>query len=63
MDINNFPWLDLIDYPAFCVKDGAIIATNALAEQRQLQVGMGIGEIVTEQQDIYETFESICLTL
>ena len=58
LDINNFPWLDLIDYPAFCVKDGAIIATNALAEQRQLQVGMGIGEIVTEQQDIYETFES-----
>ena len=58
MDINNFPWLDLIDYPAFCVKDGAIIATNALAEQRQFRVGMDISEIVTEQQDIYQTFES-----
>lgn len=56
MDINNFPWLDLIDYPAFCVKDGAIIATNTLAEQRQFRVGMEIGEIVTDQQDIYQTF-------
>ena len=58
MDINNFPWLDLIDYPAFCVKDGAIIAANALALQRQFQVGMTIADIVTEQQDIYESFES-----
>lgn len=58
MDINNFPWLELIDYPAFCVKDGAIVAANAMAEQRQLLVGTDISEIVTEQQDIYETFES-----
>ena len=56
MDTNNFPWLELIDYPAFCVKDGAIIATNTLAEQRQFQVGMDIGEIVTEHQDIYQSF-------
>ena len=58
MDTNNFPWLDLIDYPAFCVKDGAIVATNALAEQRQFRAGMDIGEIITEQQDIYQNFES-----
>ena len=58
MDTNSFPWLDLIDYPAFCVKDGAIIATNTLAEQRQFRVGMDVGEIVTEQQDIYQNFES-----
>jgi len=58
LDINNFPWLDLIDYPAFCVKDGAIIATNAQAEQRQFQVGMEIGEIVTDQQEIYQSFEN-----
>lgn len=58
MDTNNFPWLDLIDYPAFCVKDGAIIAVNALAEQRQFRVGTDIGEIVTEQQDIYQNFEN-----
>lgn len=58
MDINNFPWLELIDYPTFCVKDGAIIAANALAMQRQLQVGTDISEIVTEHQDIYQDFEN-----
>ncbi len=57
MDTNNFPWLELIDYPAFCVKDGAIIAVNALAEQRQFRVGMDISEIVTEHQDVYQSFE------
>lgn len=58
MDTNNFPWLELIDYPAFCVKDGAIIAANAQAEQRQLRVGTDISELVTEQQDIYQSFEN-----
>lgn len=58
MDINNFPWLELIDYPAFCVKDGAIIATNALAEQRQFRVGTDISEIITEHQDVYQSFKS-----
>lgn len=58
MDINKFPWLELIDYPAFCVKDGVIIATNALAEQRQLQVGTDISQIVTEHQDIYQSLQN-----
>lgn len=63
MDTNNFPWLELIDYPAFCVKDGAIIATNAPAELQQLRVGMDISEIVTEHQDIYQSFENGSLYL
>lgn len=63
MDINNFPWLELIDYPAFCVKDGVVIATNTSAEQRQFLVGMDINEIVTEQKDIYKTFENGSLYL
>lgn len=58
MDVNNFPWLELIDYPAFCVKDGTIIATNSQAEQRQLRVGTDISEIVTEHQDVYQNFEN-----
>ena len=63
MDTNNFPWLELIDYPAFCVKDGAIIAANALAAQRNFQPGMDITQIVTDQQDIYRSFESGLLHL
>ena len=63
MDINNFPWLELLDYPAFCVKDGKIVATNIPAEQRQFRVGMDIDEIVTTQQDIYRNFESGSLYL
>ncbi len=65
MDTNNFPWLELIDYPAFCVKDGAVIATNALAEQRQFRVGTDIREIVTDHWDIYQAFENgnLCLNV
>ena len=65
MDINNysFPWLELIDCPAFCVKDGAIIAANTPAEQRMLRVGTDIREIVTENRDTYEAFKGGSLYL
>ena len=65
MDINNtsFPWLELIDYPAFCVKDGVIIAANTLAEQRQFSVGADINRFVTEHREAYQTFEKGSLYL
>ncbi|MBQ8359639.1 MAG: HAMP domain-containing histidine kinase [Oscillospiraceae bacterium] len=65
MDTNNysFPWLELIDCPAFCVKDGTIIAANTTAEQRMLRVGTDVREIITENRDVYETFENGSLYL
>lgn len=55
---EQFPWLELIDRPAFCVKGGIVIAVNAAAENRMLRLGTDVRQIVTEHRDTYETFES-----
>ena len=53
-----YPWLELMDRPAFCVKGGVITAVNASAECRMLRVGMPVNEIVTEHRNIYDTFQN-----
>ncbi len=58
-----FPWLELMDRPAFCAKGGAVIACNTAAQNRTVRVGVDINEIVTEQQDIYQNFSDGCLYL
>ena len=58
-----FPWLELMDRPAFCVKDGMVVACNSAAENRMLCVGMDVRDIVTEHRDAYESFENGCLYL
>lgn len=65
MDTNKnlFPWLEWIDSPVFCVKDGVIIAANYPAEQRNLSVGMDIRQIVTDQREAYDTFQNGSLYL
>lgn len=60
---QSFPWLELIDRPAFCVKNGVVAAVNTAAERRMLRVGTDIREIVTEHREKYEEFESGCLYL
>jgi signal transduction histidine kinase len=54
----QFPWLELIDRPTFCVKDDFVIATNSEAEKYSIQAGMSIHEIVTENREAYETFQN-----
>lgn len=59
MELTNqasFPWLELIDRPAFCVKNTVVIAANSAAKNRMLNCGMNIKEIVTEHYDTYENF-------
>ena len=51
-----FPWLDLMDRPAFCVKDGIVIYANAAAQNRMVQPGTDVREIVTEHRQAYESF-------
>ena len=65
METTNhlFPWLELIDYPAFCVKNGIIVAVNSAAENRMLRVGTDVWEVVTEHRSAYEEFKSGCLYL
>ena len=58
-----FPWLELIDRPAFCVKDGAVLASNAAAQSRLIRVGTDVNEIVTEHRDTYQNFMGGCLFL
>ena len=51
---HPFPWLELMDRPAFCVKDGSVLAANSAAKQRMVRTGMNIYNIVTQNRDAYE---------
>ena len=60
MEINEnmFPWLELMDRPAFCVKDGVVVSANAAAQNRMIQPGTDVREIVTEHREEYEQFKN-----
>ncbi len=60
-----FPWLELLEYPAFCVKDGKVAAVNTGATQHLLHPGMDIHEIVTDHWEKYSSFSdgSLYLTI
>ena len=65
-EINSlFPWLELLEYPAFCVKDGKVLAVNTAATGRLLHPGMDIQEIVTDHWEEYNSFSggSLYLTI
>lgn len=55
--------LDLMVCPAFCVKDGAVIAVNAAAAQQLLTVGTPVADILVTGQQEYSDFEGGCLYL
>jgi len=57
-----FPWLELIDRPAFCVTDGVVVASNAAAQSRTISVGTDIHNVVTDHFDTYNNFNG-CLFL
>ena len=65
MDCLNYlnTWLELMDRPAFCVKNGFVVAVNSAAGRNALQIGLDIHEIVTEHSEEYESFSSGCLYL
>lgn len=57
--INNpFPWLELMDRPAFCVKDGAVVALNAAAAHRMLDLGTNVQEILKEHYGAYQALQN-----
>ena len=55
--------LDLMVCPAFCVKDGAVLAVNAAAAQQLLTVGTPVTDILVTGQQEYSEFEGGCLYL
>lgn len=60
---NMFPWLGLLDRPAFCVKDGIVLAHNSAACSKGIEKGTDIRQIVTAHWDTYTEFENGCLYL
>ena len=65
-EINHlFPWLELMDRPAFCVKGGSVIAANSTAAQHMVRTGMNVYDIVTHNRSAYEEFHdgSLFLTI
>ncbi len=60
---HQFPWLELMDRPAFCVKDGVVAAANSAAENYMVRAGMEVGDIVAEHRQAYEEFAEGCLYL
>lgn len=59
METSNyaFPWLGLIDHPAFCVKDDMVIAANSLCTARNISVGSDMQELLQENFDTYKALK------
>lgn len=55
---KQFPWLELVEHPAFCVKNGTVIATNTAAEHRMIQLNANVDDFLTEHRIIYKNFTS-----
>ena len=60
---HQFSWLELMDRPAFCVKDGSVAAINSAAEKYAISVGMDVANIVGNHRQEYEEFTDGCLYL
>jgi len=63
MEQDKKDLLEMIDRPAFLVRDGIIVYTNQMAKNRQLREGTAIAELLPEHLDAYGAFESGCLYL
>ena len=58
-----FPWIELIDRPAFCVQNGIVTVANTAAKNRFITAGTDISQIVTGHRQAYDEFQSGCLYL
>lgn len=60
---HQFPWLELMDRPAFCVNDGVVAAANSAAENYMIRIGQDVSDLVSEHRQAYEEFAEGCLYL
>ena len=58
-----FPWLELIEHPAFCVRNMKVVAANAAAERLFISVGAEVSQMVTAHMEAYHDFHGDCLFL
>ncbi len=60
---HPFPWLELVEHPAFCVQNGVIVAANSTAKNQMISVGTDIYELVKQNRAAYDTFKNGSLYL
>ena len=58
-----FDLLDMMTQPVFCVKDTAIIRTNAAAQQHYPEIGGSILPLLGNSAEAYADFSQGCLYL
>ena len=64
MDIaNHFNLLEMIEHPAFCVRDNIIVRANRAASQKLFEEGKSILPFLREDRSAYEAFDGGCLYL
>lgn len=63
MEQNNQNLLEMIDRPAFVVKDGIIIQCNQPAKNRQIPVGATVAQLLQEHGEAYTHFQGGILYL
>lgn len=64
MDIaNHWGILDMLQRPAFCVRDGRIVRANDFARSLLFEEGMEISQFLRTDQEAYHAFQSGCLYL
>lgn len=60
---NHFSLLDMIEHPAFCVRNGTIIRSNKAAQHRMLIEGENVMNFLPTDGDAYAAFHGGCLYL
>lgn len=64
MDIaNNFSILEMLERPAFCVRDGIIVRANQHARSFLFEEGKAIATFLLQDRDAYKNFQGSCLYL
>ena len=60
---NHFSLLEMIERPAFCVRDGIIIRANKAAQQKLFEEGAAVTAFLPKDALAYQTFTGGCLYL
>lgn len=61
--ISYNPLLELLDYPAFLVKDGVIVQANRSAQQKLITPGKPVNAVLGASASAYQEFNGGCLYL
>ena len=60
---NHFSLLEMIEHPAFCVRDGIIICANKAAQQKLFEKGSAVISFLPQDALAYQAFTGGCLYL